>query len=92
MQDCEKILQENLIPKLIGRDNISHHFRGIASLPLIMGSLNIKLSSDYEKILDTYDHLTAISEQENICTKINTLKPKKQTSLELASKKEPQTV
>ena len=78
--------EENLIPKLVGRDNISHHFRDIASLPLIVGSLNIELSSDYEKFLecsmetssvfDTYDPLTAISEQKKIYTKTKTLKPK----------------
>ena len=84
MQACEKILQENLIPKFIGKDNISHHFRDIASLPLKMGGLNINLPSDYESflewsikklsVLDTYDPLTAISEQEKIYTKNKTLK------------------
>ena len=84
MQTCEKILQENLIPKLIGKDNISHLFRDIASLPLKMGGLNIRLFFDYENFLewsiktssavDTYDSLAAISEQEKIDTKIKTLK------------------
>ena len=84
MQACEKILQENLIPNLIGKDNISHEFRHIASLPLKMGGLNKKLPSDYENflewsiktssVLDTYDPLTAISEQEKIYTKIKTIK------------------
>ena len=83
MQACEKILQENLIPKLIGKDNISHQFRDIASLPLKMGGLNIKLPSDYENslewsvktssVLDTYDPLTPIPEQEKIYTKVKTL-------------------
>ena len=43
------ILQEMLIPKLFGKDNISHQIRDINSLPLKMGSRNIKLPSDYEK-------------------------------------------
>ena len=84
MQACEKILQENLIPNLIGKDNISHQLRDIASLPLKMGDLNIKLPSDYENflewsfksssVLDKYDPLTAKSEQEKIYAKIKTLK------------------
>ena len=48
MQACDKILQENLIPNLIDKDNISHQFRDIASLLLKMGGLTIKLPSDYE--------------------------------------------
>ena len=51
MQACEMILQESLNPNLIGKDNISHQFRDIASLPLKMGGLNIKLPSDYENFL-----------------------------------------
>ena len=84
IQACEKILQENLIPNLIGKINISHQFTDIASLPLKIGGLNVKLSSDHENflewsikissVLDTYDLLTAISEQEKIYTKIKTLK------------------
>ena len=31
MQACEKILQENLIPNLIGKDNISHQLRFFAT-------------------------------------------------------------
>ena len=74
MHAFEKILQENVIPNLIGKDNLSHQFRNIASLPLKTGGLNIKLPSDYEislewsiktsSVLDTYDPLTAIPEQE----------------------------
>ena len=84
MQACEKILQENLIPSLIARDNISHQIRDIASLPLKTCGLNIKLPSDYENflersiktstVLDIYDPLTAKSEQEKDYTKIKTLK------------------
>ena len=79
MQVCEKILQENLIPNLFGKENISHQFRDIASLPLKMEGLNIKLPSDYENslewsiktssVLDTYNLLTATPEQEKIYTK-----------------------
>ena len=84
MQAYEKILQENLIPNLIGKDNISHQLRDITSLPLKMGGLNIKLPSYYEiflessfkisSVLDTYNRLTAISEQKKVYTKIKTLK------------------
>ena len=48
MQACEKILQEKLIPNFNGKDNISDQLREIASLPLKMGGLNIKLPFDYE--------------------------------------------
>ena len=84
MHACEKILQENLIPNLIGKDNISHQLRDITSLPLKMGDLNIKILSDYDNflewsfktssVLETYELLTAISEPEKIYTKIETLK------------------
>ena len=87
MQACEKIFQENLIPNLIGKDNISHQFRDIASLPLKIGGLNVMLPSDHENFLewsikissflDTYDPLKAKSEQEKIYTKIKTLKTEK---------------
>ena len=82
-----------------------------------MGGLNIELPSDYEiflessikmwSVLDTYNPLTAISEQEKIYTKIKTLKTDRikqkitnilnnlsdseKHALELASKKGPQT-
>ena len=49
VEACEKLLQENLIPNLIGKDNISHQLRDIASLPLKMDGLNNKLRSDCEK-------------------------------------------
>ena len=52
MQASNKILQDKLIPSLIGKDNISHQLRDIASLPLKMGGLNIKLPSDYENFLN----------------------------------------
>ena len=78
------MLQENLFPNLIGKDNISNQLREIASLPLKMDGLIIKLSSVYENflewsiktssVLDIYEPLTAISDQEKVCTKIKTLK------------------
>ena len=46
MQACEKILQENLIPSLIGKDNISQQLRDIVCLPLKMGGLNMKVPSE----------------------------------------------
>ena len=116
-QACEKIFQENLLTNLIGKDNISHQFRDIASLPLKICGLNFMLPSDHENflewskkissVLDTYDPLTAKSEQEKIYTKIKTLKTektnekrtnilnnlsdKKNTQLSWTPKKEPQT-
>ena len=80
LQACEKILQEHLITKLLGKDNISHQLRDIASLPLKMSGLNIKLPSDYENFLEwsiktslvlvIYDPITAISEQEKFYKKL----------------------
>ena len=43
---CEKILQENLIPNLNIKDNISHQLKDIAPLLLKMGGINIKLPFD----------------------------------------------
>ena len=86
-------MQENLIPILTFKDKISHQFRDIASLPLKMGGINIKLPSDYEKILkwsiktssflDRYDSLTAISEKKKSIRKLKHLKLKEQTKREL---------
>ena len=83
-QACEKTLRENLIPNLVDKDNTSLQLRDITSLPTKMGGLNIKLPSDFENllewsfkrssVLDIYDPLTAISEQENVYTKIKILK------------------
>ena len=92
MQACEKILQENLIPNLIDKGNISHQFRDIASLPLKMGGLNIKLPSDYENslewsiktssVLETYDPITAITDQEKSIQNLKHLKLKEQAKRE----------
>ena len=77
-------MQEKVIPNLIGKDNTRHQFRDIASLPLKLGGLNIKQPFQYENVfetsiktssvLDTYDLLTAKSEQEKIYTKNKTTK------------------
>ena len=90
MQACDKILQENLIPFLIAKDNISHQLRGIASLRLKIGGLNIKLPSDNwnflewaiktSSVLDTYDTLTATPSRKKSIQKIKYLKLKKKTT------------
>ena len=79
MQSCEKILRENLIPNLIGKDNINHQHREVAIMTIKMSGLNIKLPSEYENTLDwtiktssvlhTYDPLTAKPEQDKIYKK-----------------------
>ena len=84
MYACKKMLQENHSPNLFGKDNFSHQFRDIASLPLKLGGINIKLPSSNENflewsfktssVLDTFGPLIAISEQEKIFTKIKILK------------------
>ena len=73
LQACEKILQAKLIPNLIDKDKISHQLRDIASLPLKMGGVNIKLTSNNETFLEktvktssvigTCEPLKAVSEQ-----------------------------
>ena len=84
LEICEKTIQEQLIPNLIGKDTLNPQFREISSLPLKMGGLNIKLPSDHESylewsketslVLDSQDPVTAITQQEKICTKIKKLK------------------
>ena len=88
LEICESIIKEQLLPNLVGE---------ISSLPLNMGGLNIKLPSDHERylewsketslVLESQDPITAVTQQEKICTKIKKLKTdrtnrkKKQTSL-----------
>ena len=48
LEICEKIIKEQLIPNLIGKDTLSPQLREISSLPLKMGGLIIKLPSDHE--------------------------------------------
>ena len=43
LEICEKIIREQLIANLVGKDTLNHQFQEISSLPIEMGSLNIKL-------------------------------------------------
>ena len=84
LEICEKFIKEQLIPNLVGKDTINPQFREISSLPLKMGSLNINMTSDHESylegsretslVLESQDPVTAITQQEKICTKIKNLK------------------
>ena len=81
---CENIIKEQLLPNLVGKDTLNPQFREISSLPLKMGGLNIKLPSDHESylewsketslVLESQDPITAVTQQEKICTKIKKLK------------------
>ena len=89
LEICEKIIKEQLIPNLVGKDILNPQFREISSLPLKMGGLNIKLPSDHESyrewsketslVLESQDPVTAITKQEKICTKIIKLKTDRTT-------------
>ena len=97
LEICENIIKEQLLPNLVRKDTLNPQFREISSLPLKMGGLNIKLPSDHESylewskgtslVLESQDPITAVTQQEKICTKIKKLKTdrtnrkKKQTSL-----------
>ena len=84
LEVCEKIIKEQLIPNLIGKDTLNPQFREISSLLLKLGGLNIKLPSDHESYiewsketslaLESQDPVTAITQQEKICTKVKKLK------------------
>ena len=73
---CEKIIKEQLISNLVGKDTFIPQFREISSSPLKMGGLNIKLTPDHgsylewsEKtslVLESQDFVTAITQQEKI--------------------------
>ena len=81
---CEKIIKKQLIPNLVGKDILNPQFREIFSLTLKMGGLNIMLPSDHQSylewsketslVLESQDPVTAISQQEKVCTKIKKLK------------------
>ena len=83
LEICEKIMKEQLIPNLIGKDTLNPQFREISSLALSMGGLNIKLPSDLEShlewsketslVLESQDPLTATTQQAKICTKTKKL-------------------
>ena len=80
---CENIIKQQLLPIPVGKATLNHQFREISSL-LKMGGLNIKLPSDHESylewsketslVLETQDPITAVTQQEKICTKIKKLK------------------
>ena len=84
LEICENFIKEPLLPNLVGKDTLNPQFREISSLPLKMGGLNIKLPSDHESYLDlsketslvleSQDPITAVTQKENICTKIKSLK------------------
>ena len=81
---CENYFKEQLLPNLVGKNTLKPQFRDISSLPLKMGGLNIKLPSDHESylewsretslVLESQDPITAVTQQEKICTKIKKLK------------------
>ena len=81
---CENIINEHLLPNVVGKDTLNPQFREIVSLPLKMGGLKIKLPSDHESslewsketslVLESQDPVTAVTQQEKICTKIKKLK------------------
>ena len=52
LEICEKIIKEQLLPNLVGKDTLNSQFREISSLPLTMGGLNIKLPSNHESYLE----------------------------------------
>ena len=80
----ENIIKEQLIPNLVGKDTLNPQFREISSLPLKMDGFNIKLPSDHKSylewsketslVLESQDPVTAVTQQEKICTKIKKLK------------------
>ena len=84
LEICENIIKEQLLPNLVGKDTLNPQFREISSLPLKMGGLNIKLPSDHESylewsketslVLESQDPITAVTQQEKICTEIKKLK------------------
>ena len=80
LEICENFIKEQLLPNLAGKDTLNPQFREIYSLPLKMGGVNIKLQSDHESylewsketslVLESQDPVTAVTQQEKICTKI----------------------
>ena len=47
LEICEKLIKEQLLPNLVGKDYLNPQFCEISSLPLKLGGLNIKLPSDH---------------------------------------------
>ena len=50
LEICEKIIIEQYLPNLVGKETLNPQLREISSLPLKMGGLNIKLPSDHESL------------------------------------------
>ena len=83
LEICEKIMKEQLIPNLIGKDTLNPQFREMSSLALSMGGLNIKLPSDLEShlewsketslVLESQDPVTAKTQQEKYVQKFKKL-------------------
>ena len=84
LETCAKIIKEQLIPTLVGKDTFNPQFREISTLPLKMDGSNIKLPSDHESflewsketslVLESQDPVTALTEQEKFCRKHKKLK------------------
>ena len=45
LEICEKIIKEQCMPNLVGKDTLNPQFRKISSVPLKKGGLKIKLLS-----------------------------------------------
>ena len=80
LEKCENNIKEQLLPNLVCKDTLTPQFREISYLSLKMGGLKIKLPSDHESylewsketslVLESQDPVTAVTQQERICTKI----------------------
>ena len=80
----EKNIKEKLIPNIVSKDRLNPQFCDLSSLPLKLGGLNFKLSSDNESYLEwskettlillSQDPVTAKIQQENVSTKIKKIK------------------
>ena len=77
LETCEKIIKEQLVLNLVGKDTLNPQFREIS---FEMYGLNIQLPSDRETylewsketslVLDSQDPVTTKTQQEKTCTKI----------------------
>ena len=89
LENCEKIIEKQLIRNLIGKNTLNPQFREIPSLPSKMGGLNIMLPSDHESylewskktslVLESQDPVTAITQQEKYVRKPKNCKLIEQT-------------
>ena len=82
LEICENIIKEQLLPNLVGKDTLNHQFREISSLLLKMRGLKLpsnhksylEWSKETSLVLEYQDPITAVTQQEKICTKIKKLK------------------